>query len=93
MALRIPINLATEPFRRDRPMLAGAAAIGVLLSLLLIFQVFTIVSEHHQAADIRIAIDRENAQLRAIATQQHAYRSESHQLDQDFRGSRKSNAV
>jgi type IV pilus assembly protein PilN len=70
MALRVPINLATEPFRRDRPMLAGAAAIAVLLSLLLIFQVFTIVSEHRQAADIRIAIDRENAQIRAIAAQQ-----------------------
>jgi hypothetical protein len=71
MALRIPINLATEPFRRDRPMLAGSAAIAILLGLLLIFQVFTIVSERHQAADIRIAIDRENAQLRAIAAQQN----------------------
>jgi hypothetical protein len=70
MALRIPINLATEPFRRDRPMLAGAAAIATLLSVLLIFQVFTIVSERRQAADIRVAIVRENAQLRVIAAQQ-----------------------
>jgi hypothetical protein len=70
MALRVPINLATEPFRRDRPMLAGSAAIAIVLSLLLIFQVFTIVSEHRQAADIRIAIDRENATLHAIAAQQ-----------------------
>jgi hypothetical protein len=70
MALRVPINLATEPFRRDRPMLAGAAAIAILLSLLLIFQVFTIVSGHRQAADIRVAIERENAQLRSIAAQQ-----------------------
>jgi type IV pilus assembly protein PilN len=70
MALRIPINLATEPFRRDRPMLLGSAAIAIVLALLLIFQVFTLVSERHQAADIRIAIDRENAQLHAIATQQ-----------------------
>ena len=51
-------------------MLAGSAAIAILLSLLLMFQVFTIVSEHRQAADIRIAIDRENAQIRAIAAQQ-----------------------
>jgi hypothetical protein len=70
MALRVPINLATEPFRRDRPMLAGSAAIAILLSGLLIFQTFTIVSERRQAADIRIAIERENAQLRAIAAQQ-----------------------
>jgi hypothetical protein len=70
MALRVPINLATEPFRRDRPMLAGAAAIAILLGLLLVFQVFNIVSGRRQAADIRIALNRENAQLRAIAAQQ-----------------------
>jgi hypothetical protein len=70
MALRIPINLATEPFRRDRQMLMGSAAIALLLALLLVFQVFKIVSERHQAADIRIAIDRENEQIRAIAAQQ-----------------------
>jgi|HubBroStandDraft_6_1064221.scaffolds.fasta_scaffold532883_2 hypothetical protein len=51
-------------------MLAGSAAIAILLSLLLIFQVFTIVSGHRQAADIRVAIDRENARLREIAAQQ-----------------------
>jgi hypothetical protein len=70
MALRIPINLATEPFRRDRQMLMGSAAIALLLALLLVFQVFKIVSERHQAADIRIAIDRENEQIRALSAQQ-----------------------
>jgi type IV pilus assembly protein PilN len=70
MALRIPINLASEPFRRDRPLLVGSAALAVALSFLLIYQVVTIVSERRQAADIRIAIDRQNAQLQAIAAQQ-----------------------
>lgn len=70
MALRVPINLATEPFRRDRPMLIGSAALAVALSLLLVYQVFTIVSERHQAADIRIAIDQQNTRLRAIVAQQ-----------------------
>jgi hypothetical protein len=70
MALRVPLNLATEPFRRDRPLLAGAAAIGILLSIALVIQVVIIVSEHRQAADIRIAIDKENAQLRSISAQQ-----------------------
>jgi type IV pilus assembly protein PilN len=70
MALRVPINLATEPFRRDRPMLVGSAAIAILLTILAIIQTVTIVSGRRQAADIRIAIDRENAQLRSIAAQQ-----------------------
>jgi len=51
-------------------MLMGSAAIAVLLGLLLVFQVFKIVSERHQAADIRVAIDRENEQIRALSAQQ-----------------------
>jgi len=70
MALRVPINLASEPFRRDRPVLVGSAALAVVLSLLLIYQVVAIVSERHQAADIRIAIDQQNSRLRAVAAQQ-----------------------
>lgn len=70
MAMRVPINLASEPFRRDRPMLVGFIAAVVLLTLVLIYQVIAIVSERNQAADIRIAIDHENARLRAIAAQQ-----------------------
>jgi hypothetical protein len=70
MALRIPINLASEPFRRDRPLLVGSAALAVVLSLLLIFQVVTIISERRQAADIRVAIDQQNTRLRAMAAQQ-----------------------
>lgn len=70
MALRVPINLASEPFRRDRPMLVGSIAAAVLLTLVLIYQVIAIVSERNQAADIRIAIDHENARLRVIAAQQ-----------------------
>ncbi|HTW64929.1 MAG TPA: hypothetical protein VME17_09955 [Bryobacteraceae bacterium] len=70
MALRVPINLATEPFRRDRPMLVGSFAIAIVLVLLLIFQVFTILNERAQATDIRVALDRESAQLRSIGAQQ-----------------------
>jgi type IV pilus assembly protein PilN len=70
MALRVPINLASDPFRRDRPLLVGSAALGIALSLLLIYQVIYIVSERHQAADIRIAIDQQNARLKDIAAQQ-----------------------
>jgi hypothetical protein len=70
MAQRVPINLASEPFRRDRPLLVGSAALGIVLTLLLIYQVAAIISERREAADIHVAIARENAQLQAIAAQQ-----------------------
>lgn len=70
MAIRVPINLASEPFRRDRPLVVGSAVLAIVLTLLLIYQVFTIVSERRQAADIRVAIARETAQLQRITAQQ-----------------------
>src|ERR1700730_12688557 len=70
MAIRVPLNLASEPFRRDRPMLVASTALGVALVALLAFQISTIVHERHQAADIRTAIGRLNAQLRTIGTEQ-----------------------
>jgi type IV pilus assembly protein PilN len=70
MAIQIPINLASEPFRRDRPMLVASAAVGIVLLVLLGFQISTIVQERHQAADIRVTIDRLNAQLRTISGEQ-----------------------
>jgi len=64
------INLASEPFRRDRPMLVGSAAVAVLLAVLLGFLAATILSERHQAAGTRVTIERLNAQLRSIRAEQ-----------------------
>jgi type IV pilus assembly protein PilN len=70
MAIRVPINLASEPFRRDRPAVVGFSALAVLAAILLGIQITTIVAERHQAADTRLTIDRLNAQLRTIGEQQ-----------------------
>jgi Tfp pilus assembly protein PilN len=70
MAIQMPINLATEPFRRDRPMLVAGAVLGIALVALLGFQISTILNERRQAAEIRVTIDRLNAQLRVIGAQQ-----------------------
>jgi hypothetical protein len=70
MAIRVPINLASEPFRRDRPVLVGSAAVAVVLALLLGFQCVTIYSERNQATDTRVTIDRLNAQVRTLAAAQ-----------------------
>jgi Tfp pilus assembly protein PilN len=67
MAIRIPINLASEPFRRDRPVLIGSLAAGVVLTVLLLFQIAAILSARHQAADTRAALARLDSQLRSTA--------------------------
>lgn len=70
MPIRVPINLASEPFRRDRPALVALSALAVLGCVLLGIQVATILSERHEAADTRVTIDRLNAQLKTVDTAQ-----------------------
>ena len=70
MAIQVPINLASEPFRRDRPVLVGSVALGVLLVIALVMQTVTIVSQRHQAAATRQTLDRLNAQFRNITAEQ-----------------------
>ena len=70
MAIRVPINLASEPFRRDRPALVGLSVTAAAASLLLVFLAARIVSQRHQAADTLVTIDRLNAQIRTIDAEQ-----------------------
>jgi len=70
MAIRVPINLAREPFRRDRPALVGLVAAAVVSALLLVFLLMRMVSERHEAADTRATISRLNAQIRTLDADQ-----------------------
>lgn len=68
--MRIPINLSSEPFRRDRPMLAAYTVCAVALTGLLCVLVFLIVSERHRARDVRASVARVNADLRVLTAGQ-----------------------
>ena len=70
MAIRVPINLASEPFRRDRPMLVASVGIAIVLAILLGIQVTTIISKRRQSADIHVTIDRLSRQLRSTSADQ-----------------------
>lgn len=68
--MRVAINLASEPFRRDRPMLVTAAlAIGVL-SVVLIVLISSILSERERASSTRESTARLNSQIKALDTEQ-----------------------
>jgi type IV pilus assembly protein PilN len=69
--MKIPINLASEPFRRDRAMLVASAAVGILLVATLTVLITLANADNLQLADLR----KEVAQLRgqiAAATKQQA---------------------
>ncbi len=68
--MRIPINLSSEPFRRDRPILFTSLVCAVLLTGLLGVLLFLIASERSRMKETRVAVDRLSTQLRAITTEQ-----------------------
>jgi hypothetical protein len=68
--MRVPINLSSEPFRQDRPVLILSSACAVALTMLLGVLIFLIVNERGRAAENRVAVNRATAQLRTIAAEQ-----------------------
>ena len=66
---RIRINLASEPFRRDRPILAASAVTAVLLLVVLGFLVSNILSEREAASESREMLARLERQLAGLNSQ------------------------
>jgi type IV pilus assembly protein PilN len=65
------INLASEPFQRDRAMIAASVLVALLMCAALALQIFLIRSERDQMADTHDAIDRAEAQLRQLTAEQN----------------------
>ena len=68
--MRTPINLAREPFRRDRPMLVGSAIAAVLLLATLGVLISLAVTQRDQKRDTQAMLARTNARLNAVRSEQ-----------------------
>jgi hypothetical protein len=68
--MRVQVNLASEPFRRDRPMLVASSACAVVLVALLGVLIYLIVSERGRQTETRTAVAKLNSELRAISAEQ-----------------------
>ena len=68
--MRIPINLASEPFRHDRATIAASWALGVALAALLGLQVFLIFAERDRARDARETVSKLDTELRTLTAEQ-----------------------
>jgi hypothetical protein len=64
------INLASQPFRRERAQNAAIAAACVVLTCSLLLLVSLFLHERAQAGDLRNVIDAQHAQLRALQRQE-----------------------
>jgi|SRR5215467_5032878 type IV pilus assembly protein PilN len=68
--MKIPVNLASQPFRRDRAMLVASIAVCVLLAGVLAGLLSIARSDRVRMADVRGDIARLNRSVAAIRSQQ-----------------------
>jgi type IV pilus assembly protein PilN len=68
--MKIPINLASQPFRRDRAMLAASIAVTVLLCVSLAVLVSLAMADRAQLGDVRGDVDRLNRSIRRVSAEQ-----------------------
>ncbi|MEJ7605066.1 MAG: hypothetical protein WKF37_02100 [Bryobacteraceae bacterium] len=69
--MRIPVNLSSEPFRRDRPMIVGSAVVAGMLTALLGLLLFLAFSERNRASESRTMIATRQKQLAEIQREQN----------------------
>jgi type IV pilus assembly protein PilN len=67
---RVAINLASQPFRRDRPILVASATVGLMLVGLLALLISLALAEHRQMADTRREVAGLERQLQSLAREQ-----------------------
>ena len=70
--MRIPINLASQPFRRNRAMLVASVAVSLLLVGTLAGLISLALTDRTQLADLRHDVSRIKAQLRAESERQQS---------------------
>jgi type IV pilus assembly protein PilN len=68
--MKIPINLASQPFRRDRAMLVASIAVSLLLCGTLAILISLARADTSQLADLHREVDRLNDQIRKVTSDQ-----------------------
>jgi hypothetical protein len=71
--VRYPINLASEPFRRNRAINVASTVIGVMLIATFGLLVMMIVNERHQKRDVLEATAQAEAQLARLTNEQSTF--------------------
>lgn len=68
--MKFPINLASQPSRKDRPILFASGLVGVLLLFSLAVLISLAVQDRRHSADTRRQIDMTEQQIQRTATEQ-----------------------
>lgn len=68
--MKIPINLASEPFRRDRPLIVASMIVAGLLCVTLIVLGSLVLQERQRSAEDREIVAKLSSDLLAVSAEQ-----------------------
>lgn len=68
--MRLPINLASEPFRRDRHLIAALSVMSAILTVTLALLLVLAVGARKRSATARAEVERLNSQINLLTSQQ-----------------------
>jgi Tfp pilus assembly protein PilN len=68
--MKIPINLASQPFHRDRPVLVTLAAVGGVLVFALASLIYLGIQDNAQTKGLRTEVARLNARIGVLTSEQ-----------------------
>ncbi len=68
--MKIPVNLASQPFRRDRAMLLSSIGVCFLLVSTLGVLIFLVMADRTQLADVRHDVSQLETQIRKLTAEQ-----------------------
>lgn len=77
--IKIPVNLASEPFRRDRPILVASCVTAVLMVALLAVLVTNILGQREAARESRETLEQLDRQIRRLDSEQARVQAELRQ--------------
>jgi hypothetical protein len=68
--MKIPINLASQPFRRNRAMMVASSAVMALLVVTMGILIQLAMQDHQQMADVRHEVGLLKRQIQTVTAQQ-----------------------
>ncbi len=68
--MKFPLNLASQPFHRDRPILFASAAVAALMICSLSLLISLAIADRHRSADTRRVIARLDRQIEQTVAEQ-----------------------
>ena len=70
--MKVPTNLATQPFRKDRPILFASGLVGLLLVVTLVVLISLAMADRRRSADTRQIVRRLDKQIQHAGSEQAA---------------------